>query len=58
MTDLLKPLAVLALLASGVSGCTLAAGTAAGYIAADEIDEGDGKLDVLEDVRGVSNGYN
>ena len=48
---------LLALLAP-LSGCALGLAAGAGYILADEIDEADGKLDILEDLRGVGNGRN
>lgn len=55
---LLKSLMLLGLLASLPAGCALALAAGAGYIVADEIDEADGKIDILEDVRGVGNGRN
>lgn len=41
-----------------VSGCVLLAAAGAGYIVADEISEGDGKMDPLEKVRGKENEAN
>lgn len=50
MTDMKKILMIAGLLASSVSlsGC-LAAAVGAGVVAADEISEGDGKFDPLEE---------
>lgn len=53
----LRALLLLAFLAP-LPGCALALAAGAGYIVADEIDEADGKLDILEDFRGVGNGRN
>lgn len=54
------PLLMVAALAPAMGGCVaaVAAGAGAGYMAADEINEGDGKFDPLEDVRDVENGRN
>lgn len=57
---------VLMLAAAGLSACGSPGGTAAavgaaagaGYIVADEVNEGDGEFDVLEDARGEGNGRN
>lgn len=46
------------LLGFSVSGCILLAAAGAGYVVADEISEGDGKMDPLEKVRGKENGAN
>jgi len=43
--------------AVALNGC-LAAAAGAGYVAGDEINEGDGELDPLEEARGVENGKN
>ena len=48
----------LCLLGFSVSGCILLAAAGAGYIVADEIAEGDGKMDPLEKVRGKENEAN
>lgn len=52
MQDLLKPFAILGILAvgsGGLAGCTLAAGAAGGAVAADELNEDDGEFDPLEE---------
>ncbi len=41
-----------------MGGCLLGIAAGAGYVAGDEINEGDGKFDPLEDVRGKGNGKN
>lgn len=51
-------LAGLAVVPLQTSGCALLAAGGAGYVAADEIHEGDGKADVLEDARDKGNGKN
>lgn len=48
MTDILKALALMGFLASGVSGCALTAGATAGAVAGSEIAEDDGEFDPLE----------
>ncbi len=55
-----KFLAVIAfcLLGFSVSGCVVLAAAGAGYVVADEISEGDGKMDPLEKVRDKENGAN
>jgi len=47
----------LCFLGASLSGCILAA-AGVGYLVADEIHEGDGKMDPLEKVRGKENGAN
>lgn len=44
--------------AAPLGGCVLALAGAAGYIVADEVKEGDGVFDPLEEVRGVENESN
>ncbi len=58
MTDLLKALAVVSLMAVPAGGCALGVAAGAGYATADEVNEGDGEFDVLEDARGEGNGAN
>jgi len=50
-------LALLFIAAPALSGC-LAAAAGAGYAVGDEVNEGDGEFDVLEDARGDGNGRN
>ncbi len=58
MTDLLKALAVVTVMAVPAGGCALGVAAGAGYTVGDEVNEGDGEFDVLEDVRGEGNGAN
>ena len=51
-------LVILLGLAPVMGGCLLGIAAGAGYVAGDEINEGDGKFDPLEDVRGKGNGKN
>lgn len=48
---------MLAFTAPALGGC-LAAAAGAGYAVGDEVNEGDGEFDVLEDVRDDENGAN
>ena len=43
---------------ASLSGCVVLAAAGAGYLIADEIQEGDGKMDPLEKVRDKENGAN
>ena len=58
MTDLMKTLAIVGLMAVPAGGCALGVAAGAGYTVADEVDEGDGEFDVLEDARGEGTGAN
>lgn len=49
MIDILKPFAILGMLAAGTAGCALAAGATGGAVAADELNENDGEFDPLEE---------
>ena len=52
------PVIAFCLLGFSVSGCVVLAAAGAGYLVADEISEGDGKIDPLEKVRNKENGAN
>jgi len=58
MTNQIRTVFVALYAALSLSGCALGAAAGAGYIAADEISEGDGEADILEEARGEGNGKN
>ena len=45
-------------LSTNLGGCVLLAAAGGGYMIADEVSEGDGKMDPLEKVRDKENGAN
>ena len=48
----------LCFMGASLSGCVVLAAAGAGYLIADEVQEGDGKMDPLEKLRGKENEAN